>query len=202
MIYDTLVRYKTLVPPDNATFRTFATGWWGKQPLSTGFSEERYHAARWDSYDAAMATATADRAQQIIDLYFPTGRPSDYGDWRSQWATANLVNSQADLDGDGTSNDHERIWGLDPTSAMSRKPINFNSGLQSGNFSYTRRNKALTGINYTVWTSPNLNDWTEDTGAQQTPGAPDGNGVQTVETVLSPGLLVNPSLFVRMRASD
>ena len=202
VIYDTLVRYKSLVPPDNATFRTFANGWWGKQPLSTGFSEERYHAARWDSYDAVMAAATANRAQQIIDLYFPTGRPSDYGDWRSQWAASNLLNPLADLDGDGMSNDHERIWGLDPTSAVSRKPINFNSGLKSGSFSYTRRNRALTGLNYTVWTSPNLNDWTEDTGAQQTPGAPDANGVQTVETVLSPGLLANPSLFIRMRASE
>ena len=121
VIYDTLVRYKSLVPPDNATFRTFANGWWGKQPLSTGFSEERYHAARWDSYDAAMATATAARAQAIIDLYFPTGRPSDYGDWRSQWATANLLDPQADLDGDGMSNDHERIWGLDPTDATVQK---------------------------------------------------------------------------------
>ncbi len=203
VIYDTLVRYKSLVPSDNATFRTFAYGWWGnKQPLSTGFSEERYHAARWDSYDPTMAAATAARAQQVIDLYFPTGRPSDYGDWRSQWATANLLNPLADLDGDGMSNDHERIWGLDPTVATSRNPIHFNSGLQAGSFNYTRRNRTLTGLNYTVWTSPNLNDWTEDTGAQQTPGAPDANGNQTVETVVSAGLLTNPSLFIRMRASE
>jgi autotransporter-associated beta strand protein len=202
VIYDTLVRYKSLVPPDNATFRTFANGWWGKQPLSTGFSEERYHAARWDSYDATMATATAARAQSIIDIYFPAGRPSDYGDWRSQWATANLVNPQADLDGDGMSNDQERIWGMDPTLASSRNPVQFNSGLPSGSFSYTRRNRALTGLNYSVWTSPNLTDWTEDAGAQQTPGAPDANGNQTVNMVISPGLLANPSLFIRMRASE
>jgi hypothetical protein len=202
LVYDTLVRYKSLVPPDNAAFRTFANGWWGRQPLSTGFSEERNHAARWDSYDAAMATATAARAQQIIDLYFPSGRPSDYGDWRSQWASANLLDPQADLDGDGMSNDQERIWGLNPASALSRNPVGFNSGLRSGIFSYTRRDRALTGLNYTVWTSTNLNDWTEDTGAQQTPGAPDAYGNQTVETMLSPGLLANPSLFVRMRANQ
>ncbi len=73
-------------------------------------------------------------AQSIIDLYFPTGRPSDYDDWRSQWATVDLVVPQADLDGDGMNNDPERIRGLDPTNATSRNPIQFNSGLQSGSF--------------------------------------------------------------------
>lgn len=202
VIYDALVRYKSLVPPDNTTFRTFANGWWGRQPLSTGFSEERYHATRWDSYDTTMAAATAGRAQQIIDLYFPAGRPSDYGDWRSQWVAADLLNPQADLDGDGMSNEHERIWGLDPTSNLSRNPLLSISGLKSGSFSYTRRNRALTGLNYSVWTSTNLKDWTEDTGAEQTPGVSGSNGAETVETVLSPELLQNPNLFLRMRASE
>jgi hypothetical protein len=48
------------------------------------------------------------------------------------------------LDGDGMSNDHERIWGTDPTVPLFKNPIQFNSGLQSGSFSYTRRNQALT----------------------------------------------------------
>jgi hypothetical protein len=202
VIYDTLVRYKSLVPPDNATFRTFATSWWGYQPLSTGFSEERNHASRWDAYDEASATATANRAQQIIDLYFPTGRPSDYGDWRSQWAFSNLVDPQFDLDGDGMSNEDERIWGLDPTNAMSRNPIISNSDLISGSFSYSRRSQTLTDLNYTVWTSTNLKDWTKDAGAQQLPGVTDSNGVQSVETTLTPELLENPSLFIQMRASE
>ena len=201
-IYDALVRYKSLVPADNPAFQTFATSWWGRQPLPTGFTEEQNHAARWATYNAASATATTNRAQQIIDLYFPSGRPSDYGDWTAQWTAVNLVNPDADLDGDGMSNDHERIWGLNPTNASSVNPINFNTGLKSGSFTYTRRDRALTGLNYTVWTSPNLKDWTEDLGAAQTPGAPDGNGVQTVNVTLSPGPLANPSLFIRMRASE
>ena len=32
--------------------------------------------------------------------------------------------------------------------------------------------------------------------------APDGNGVQTVAVTLSPGRLINPSLFIRMRAAE
>lgn len=100
------------------------------------------------------------------------------------------------------SNEEERIWGLNRTSAMSRNPITFNSDLESGRFTYTRRNQTLTGLNFTVWISTNLSDWTEDTGAQQTPGTPDSYGVQTVETVLSPGLLVNPKLFMRIQTSE
>jgi len=100
------------------------------------------------------------------------------------------------------SNDLERIWGMNPTVRQYTSPVQFNSGLKSGSFSYTRRDRSRSGINYTVLTSTNLSDWTEDTGAQQTPGAPDANGVQTVETVVSPGLLANPALFIRMGASE
>ena len=151
-----------------------------------------------------MATATANRAQQIIDLYFPTGRPSDYGDWRSQWATANLLDPTGRS---GRRRNEQRpradLGNGSHGTPCPENPINFNSGLKSGSFTYTRRNRALTGLNYTVWTSPNLSDWTEDTGAQQTPGAPDGNGVQTVEVVLSPGLLeIRPSSSGCARASD
>lgn len=201
-IYDTLVHYKSLVPPDNATFRTFATGWWGKQPLSTGFTEEKNHAARWDTYDATMAAAAAARAQAIIDLYFPTGRPSDYGDWTLQWDGINLINAQGDLDRDGVSNDHERIWGLVPTDPKSKDPIQLLNVSESGTFTYTRRDNTRSGMNYKVWTSTNLVNWTEDTGAQQIPGATDANGVQTVQTVLSPALLGNPNLFIKIEAIE
>jgi len=202
MIYDTLVRYKSLIPADNSEFRTFALGWWERQPLDSGFSEERNHASRWADYDPAMATATADRAQEIIDLYFPNGRPADYGDWRSQWPEADLLDPRLDLDGDGMNNKNERIWGLDPTSAWSRNPIISGSDFSSGRLTYTRRSPALSGLNYSVWTSTDLSNWDEDTGAQQIPAAADANGVESVEIILSPQLLEHPSLFIQLRTSD
>jgi hypothetical protein len=74
-IYDTLVHYKSLIPADNAAFQTFASKWWGHQPLPTGYTEEKNHAARWSTYNPAAAAATATRVQAIIDLYFPDGKP-------------------------------------------------------------------------------------------------------------------------------
>ena len=76
-IYDTLVRYKSLVPANNAAFQVFTTNWWGRQPLLTGFTEENNHAQQWSTYDAATAAALQARVQSIINLYFPTGRPVD-----------------------------------------------------------------------------------------------------------------------------
>ena len=129
------------------------------------------------------------------------GAPSDYDQWAGKFPSANLSDRNADYDGDGQSNDNERIWGLNPTNALSRNPFIFNSSLKSGAFSYTRRTPALTGLSYTVWTSTNLVNWTQDTGAIQTPGIA-VNQVETVAVVLSPGLVTGPRLFIRMRAAQ
>jgi len=69
----------------------------------------------------------------------------------------------------------------------------------AGTFSYIRRDPALTGLTYSVWTSADLATWTEDTGAIQTPGATDGNGNQSVEVAVS----ASPEggkLFAQIRA--
>ena len=98
------------------------------------------------------------------------------------------------------SNDNERIWGLNPTNAASSNPFTLNSSLASGTFSYTRRTPALTGLNYTVWTSINLTTWTPDTGATQTVASTVAD-VQTVNVRLSNALLTQPMLFVRVQAA-
>lgn len=72
--------------------------------------------------------------------------------------------------------------------------------LMSGAFSYARRTPALTRLNYTVWTSTDLVNRTQDAGAIQTSGIA-VNQVETVAVVLSPGLLTNAKLFVRLRAA-
>ncbi|MCU0784566.1 MAG: hypothetical protein MUF81_11100 [Verrucomicrobia bacterium] len=131
----------------------------------------------------------------MIDLL----RNADFTAWAAKFPGANLTDPNADFDGDGLNNNHERIWGLNPTNATSRNLFKSTTTLKSGNFSYTRRSPALTGISYTVWTSTNLTTWAQDSGAIQTPAAPVAD-VETVTVTLSPALVTQSRLFVRMRA--
>ncbi len=92
-IRDQLLVYKSLIPANNAAFRTFALAWWGKQPnFSTGAWEEREHARQWDTtalygagdqqrseatnpgeiYNENSALDINNRVQELLDLYFPS----------------------------------------------------------------------------------------------------------------------------------
>ena len=219
-IFDTLVHYQSLVPPNNTAFTNFAYKWWGHKPSMSGYWEEREHARQWDTnalysagdqqrsqltnpgeiYNQNSAADITNRVQELINLYYPNGRPTDYGTWAAHWPGANLTNPNADYDGDGQSNDNERIWGLNPTNALSRNSFTSLSGLATGHFSYTRRTPSFTGYSYTVWTSTNLVTWAQDTGAVQVPGTPVAE-VETVVVTVSPALLTRPQLFIRMRAA-
>ncbi len=91
-VYDLLVGYQQLIPADKAAFRAYALAWWDKQPSAEGFTTERNHAARWESYDAEQARQAQATVQAILDRYFPEGRPA--GD------TARLLSQQVRT-GDG-----------------------------------------------------------------------------------------------------
>ncbi|MDP0490406.1 MAG: LamG-like jellyroll fold domain-containing protein [Verrucomicrobiota bacterium JB023] len=92
--------------------------------------------------------------------------PTDYESWVLDLEVYDLGLADHDYDRDGLTNDEERIWGLDPADPQSSTPFLQTLG-QDGTLQYTRRNPALTGMVYTVWTSTNLLDWTEDTEAIQ-----------------------------------
>ena len=74
-VWDLLHRYKTLIPKNKESFQDYAKKWWEKQPSPEGFTTQRNHAARWESYDEKMVQKTSDSVQEIIDTYFPAGRP-------------------------------------------------------------------------------------------------------------------------------
>ncbi len=124
------------------------------------------------------------------------GPAGDYDTWAAQFPGADLTDPEADYDGDGMTNNAERLFGLDPTRSASHQPVTFTTS----QFTYTRRTPSLTGYHYTVWTSTNMVTWTQDTGAVQMPGTPVAN-VETVLVTLSPALLEGPQLFVRIRAA-
>jgi len=81
-IYNALLRYKAIAPINNAGFRSFALGWWGREPRpGTGadgvFWEERDHRQQWLNYNEASAAGIQSRIQELITLYFPAGIPAD-----------------------------------------------------------------------------------------------------------------------------
>lgn len=216
-IYDRIVQYKALIPTNNATYRTWCTNWWGAAPSISGFGVEREHARQWsttlqngtapqarfpnEEYNETSAADIHARVQEILDLYYPAGRPTDYQAWDAHFPGVDLSNPAADLDKDGLTNDEERIWGLNPADASSRQPVTVAAALKTtGNFTYTRRTSTLTGLTFTVWTSANLSSWTQNTGATQTVLSTVDN-VQTVNVKLSSSLLSQPKLYVRVRAA-
>ena len=69
------LHYKTLVPADNAAFRTFALNWWGKQPSINGYWEEREHARQWDTTAALRRAATSSAARRPTPARSTTRTP-------------------------------------------------------------------------------------------------------------------------------
>lgn len=141
--------------------------------------------------DWTFSEGTGELSLQIAD---------DYLAWGSAYGLA-AGSENGDLDGDGLTNFEEYSFGLLPNSGASVNPITAGLDRTGRTFSYTRRDSDLANVNYSVWFSTNLTDWTEDTGA--TEGTPVLNGdVETVQVTLS-NLAGNPlpgRLFVQVRA--
>ena len=122
------------------------------------------------SFDEATGELTLDAA-------------TDYDTWGAPYGLT-VGSEGGDLDNDGLTNQQEYAFGLVPNSELSANPITMPLDLVAGTFTYTRRNPALTGLAYPVYTSPDLLTWAEDTGATQSVIATNGD-VQTVQVTLS-----------------
>jgi hypothetical protein len=128
-----------------------------------------------------------------------TGYTTPYGSWAAGYPGFDLTNPAGDADNDGLTNEQEFAFGLNPTLGSSVSPITVPLNKGNGTFTYTRRDPALTGLGYRVWTSPDLeNNWAWDQTANQEVIATNGD-VQTVRVTLST-LPTGPALFVRVTA--
>jgi hypothetical protein len=123
---------------------------------------------------------------------------SDFDSWMSSLGLTGGPDDDGDRDGLG--NFDEYAFGLDPKDSSSVRSVIMASLKDSGTLSYTRRKKSLTGLTYKVWTSADLETWTEDTGSSQTATAIPGTENEAVEVTLSPELAGDDRLFVRMVA--
>lgn len=203
-IYDRIMEYKAQIPATKAAYSTFMSSWYGGPPSSSGFTVEREHAEQLNNnqnteYTATSATRINARVQEILNLYYPNGRPTDYQAWDANFPGIDLP-ATGDADNDGMTNDSERLFGLDPTSPSSSNPITNDASLTTaGTFIYTRRTASLSNANYTIWTSTNLTNWTHDTGAIQTVISTEDN-VETVSVALSSGPPSSGRRFVRVQA--
>lgn len=168
-----------------------ARGYWRDTAISP--SGQGYH-YNWNAETYLLVGDALGRG--MVELL----SADDYGTWSATFPGSALGDPNADLDRDGLSNDHERIWGLDPTRGTSARPVTATAGIAAGTFTYTRRTAGLTGKTFTIWTSTNLTQWTQDNGAVQTPGTA-VNQIETVTVTLSPGLTASPKLFVQVRAA-
>ena len=156
---------------------------------------QNYH--YYNNAETYMLTGDA-LGRGMIELLGGSG--GDYATWAGNWPAADLTDPGADLDGDGLTNDEERIWGLDPTSSSSLKPISVPLN-GDGIFSYTRRATTLTGLSYSYQWSTTL---AADSWQVFTPELEDADGaspVETVEVKVGAALWNNPRLFVRVAAN-
>jgi autotransporter-associated beta strand protein len=122
----------------------------------------------------------------------------DYSTWTASFPGFTDTATTSDPDGDGLSNFEEYAFGLNPTLGSSSNPVT-TSLTPAGNFSYTRRDPALSKLSHEILTSTDLVTWIADAGAIQTPGPTDANGVQTVVVQLAASPQ-NGRIFARVRA--
>ena len=86
-IYDRLQYYKTIVPMDNDTFREFGLNDYSESAIVNYNNiyvnnvDQSYYQGFlnkfWDSYSVDEGQAAINEIQNIIDLYFPDGRPNE-----------------------------------------------------------------------------------------------------------------------------
>ncbi|MEY3898349.1 MAG: hypothetical protein RLZZ214_3870, partial [Verrucomicrobiota bacterium] len=168
-----------------------ARGYWRTSGPNTAQNYHYYHNA-----ETYMLVGDA-MGRGMLDLL---GR-DDFTTWASKWPGANLSTPGADADGDGMSNEAERLFGLDPTRGSSCRPVAASITLNTiGDFTYTRRTRTLTNSTYAIWTSTDLNTWIQDTGATQTVTST-ANEVEVVSVGLNVTLLTGDKRFVQVRAA-
>jgi hypothetical protein len=169
-------------------------------PLSEGGASNSHYNGRAGTY-MLVGDALGRAMAELLEA--GTQPDGDYTIWTADFPGTDLSDPNADFDGDGLSNNEERIWGLDPTSAVSSNPISVPLDFPAGTFSYTRRNPALnTGLAYSYQWSDTL---AADSWEPFTPANVAASGASPVETVtitLPASLLTGPKGFVRVVADS
>ena len=141
---------------------------------------------------------TSGSEVQLVVTVIP---PSDYDNWKDDYPGFTNSAPGQDHDGDGLTNFDEYAFGLDPTDPASISPVT-PPDKTAGTFTYTRRKPSLTGLTYSYHSSTTLSG----TWPAFTPPVADitnnGDPVETITVTIPPLLLSEPSLFLRVHATQ
>ncbi|MFM2297693.1 MAG: hypothetical protein RL117_1400 [Verrucomicrobiota bacterium] len=130
-------------------------------------------------------------------LTVSTGPATDYDGWATFHGVTGVQTDDDDLD--GMNNRTEYAFGLNPKNGASTQPIVSPPSPASNTFAYTRRRASMTALKYTVWTSTNLTNWSEDIGALQSATTITGTDLESVVVTLSPSSTNPHRLFIRIQ---
>ncbi len=178
------LNYEVLL--DGESVVTGATSWSGSDENFISLQSNTTGETRFDNFAVRAVSQFED----------------DYSAWVARYPGADLSDPEGDFDGDGVSNEVERLFGLDPGDSSSLSPYVEPFDPVSGTFSFSRRDDALTELHASVEVSRDLRNWATDGGAVLVAGDPDVSGVEIVDVQLSAGLLEDPELFVRVALGD
>lgn len=189
----------TLVDVANVTYGPGFFVYSGAGDLFTG--EDGVH-----TYDdgTAVWTFTESTGKLTVEV------EDDYLAWAAAngyWTGSEPNTARAeDFDGDGVNNEDEWAFGLNPTDGASVSPYTALLDVEAGTFTYTRRDPALTGLDFRyAWSTTLVDSWTPVEPAVADVVTPiDGTDNQEVTVDLSgaPGdPLSNPTLFIRVEAT-
>ena len=149
-------------------------------------------------YDKALSSAEEAEVGNYLAVKYGLSTGYPYVSWAAGYPGFDLTIPAADADGDGRTNQDEFAFGLNPTLGSSVNPITVPLNKTTGRFSYTRRNPALTGLTYRIWTSTDLVSWSLDSTAAQAVTTTNGD-VQTIRVILTTPPTA-PKFFVRVTA--
>jgi hypothetical protein len=172
------------------------TGYWrdaSESPTAAGFHY---------NHNAETYLLTGDAlGRAMIDLLGTTTPSTDYDAWADNYPDADFSNPNADINGNGLTNNQARLWGLAPNDNSAVSPISVPLDA-AGTFSYTRRNTELSEAVYEIWTSSDLVNWSKDDGASESVASDTpASEIEIVSVTLS-ATPVSGKLFVQVRVIE